>query len=74
MKEKTLIECNVYKHTDPWGGGHYIVPIEVDVIKLELSDLGDRMGTFTFDKEYLDDVICSMGRDGFKWWEDTWTV
>jgi hypothetical protein len=32
------------------------------------------MGTFTFDKEYLDDVICSMGRDGFKWWEDTWTI
>jgi hypothetical protein len=70
---KKLIECDVYDFTEPYGGGYYIIPSGTDISILSLDKIGRKFGTYSFDQDYLDDVIGSRVEAGIIYWDNTWS-
>ena len=70
---RDLIECDVYGYEERYGDGYYFVPSGTDITKLDLYKLGSKIGTYVFDKLYLNDIMFITTKNGITYWDNVWT-
>jgi len=78
------IKCVVYESKEPWGGGHYFLPLknhkEIHAFLLEDHKISKTpKGTFEFEVAFLDEIFGRQTwlaewqkNENLNYWEDTW--
>jgi hypothetical protein len=72
------IKCAVYKSEEPWGGGHYFLPVDNhenirEILREECFKIAKKpVGIFEFEESFLN-IVCSRNKEeNFVYWDNTW--